>query len=187
MQPSEPADHEAQMGDLQAFGDHPMRAIDHVVITVVRKIALEPVGGLARAAATEGIRDDDEVSPGIQRLSVLEQLVGQGRSQPVGAGAGIALQQQHAIDDLACAVAFRRTEGAVVQFELRQGLAADKFVVRDDEVALLVVGPVSVFGLDKRGCGDADKGGEDGTDQHDRALREWFRNDPPIPASKQRS
>ena len=50
-----------------------------------------------------------------------------------------------------------------MQFQLRQGLAADKFVVRDDEIALLVVGPVGVFGLGERRGGDTDKSGEDGT------------------------
>jgi hypothetical protein len=99
------------MSDLEAIGDQPVRAVDHVVITVVREFALEPIGGLARSAATQGVGDDDEVSSGIQRLSVLEQLVGQGGPQPVGAGTGIALQQQHAVDDLACTVALRRAEG----------------------------------------------------------------------------
>ena len=60
------------MADLEPFGDQPVRTIDHVVIPVMREIALEPVGGLARAAAAEGVGDDDEVSPSIQRLSFLE-------------------------------------------------------------------------------------------------------------------
>ena len=89
--------------------------------------------------------------PSVQRLSVLEQLFRQARSQPVGAGAGIALQQQHAVDDLAGGVALGRAEGAVVQSQLRQGLAAGECVVRDREIALLVVGPVGVFGLGERG------------------------------------
>jgi hypothetical protein len=56
------------------------------------------------AAHASGLTD-------VQRLSLLEQLVGQGRSQPVGAGARIALQQQYAIDDFAGAVPLRRAEG----------------------------------------------------------------------------
>ena len=112
--------------------------------------------------------DDDEVSPDIQRLSVLEQLVGQGRSQPVGSGAGVALQQQHAVDDLAGGVPLGRAEGAVVQFQLRQGLAAGEFVVGDDEIALLVVEPVG-----ECRCGDADEGsGNDSTNQHDESPSE---------------
>src|SRR6266851_6727949 len=154
------------MSDLEPIGEEPVGAVDHVTVPVMRKIALEPVGGLARTAATEGVGDDDEVSLRIHSLSVLEQLVGQGRSQPVGAGAGVALQQQYAVDDLACGITLRRAESPVVQFELRQGLAAGEFVVRDDEVALSVVGPVNVFGLSKRRCGDTDKSGEDGANQH---------------------
>jgi len=53
------------MGDPEPIGDEPVGAVDHVVISVVWEIAFEPVGGLARAAATEGVRDDDEESPGI--------------------------------------------------------------------------------------------------------------------------
>ena len=98
------------MGDLEPVGDQLMHTVDHVVITVVREIAFEPVGGLARAAAAERVGDVYEIASGIQRLSVLEQLFGQSRSQPVGAGAGIALQQQHAVDDLAGGVALGRTE-----------------------------------------------------------------------------
>ena len=61
------ANNKTQMGNLEPLGDHPVHAVDHVVITVVREIALEPVGRLARAAATERVGDDDEVSPDIQR------------------------------------------------------------------------------------------------------------------------
>ena len=111
------------MGDLEPVGYQPVSAVDHVVIAVVRETAFEPVRRFARAAATEGVGDNDEVAPDVQRLSLLEQLVGQGRPQPVGARARIALQQQYAIDDFAGAVTLRRAEGAIVQFQLRQGLA----------------------------------------------------------------
>jgi hypothetical protein len=46
------------------------------MITVVREIALGPVGGLARAAATERVGDDDEVSP--TRASARPRLKGRG-------------------------------------------------------------------------------------------------------------
>jgi hypothetical protein len=68
------------MADLEPFGDQSVRAVDHIVISVVRELALEPVRGLARTATTERVRDDNEVSPRIQRLPVLEQLIGQGGS-----------------------------------------------------------------------------------------------------------
>src|SRR6202043_692528 len=62
------ADDEAQMCDLESLGDHPVHAVDHVVIMVMREIALEPLRGFAGTAATERVRHDDEVSPSIQRL-----------------------------------------------------------------------------------------------------------------------
>src|SRR5215469_6159009 len=40
------ADHEAQMRNLEPLGDQPVHAVDHVVITVMRKITFEPIGGL---------------------------------------------------------------------------------------------------------------------------------------------
>ncbi len=89
------------MRDVEPLRDHPVHAVDHVVVTVMRKIALEPVRRLAGATAAKRIWDNDEVSAGIQRLALLEQLIGQGWPQPVCPGTGIALQQQYAVDDLA--------------------------------------------------------------------------------------
>ena len=156
------------MSDFEPLGDHPVPAVDHVVIAVVREATLESVGRLARTAATECVGDNDEVSSGIQRLSVSKQFVGQSWSQPIGARTRIALQQQYAVDDFTGGIALRRAKDAVVQFQLRERLAAGEFVVRDDEIALLVVGPVDVFGFGESGCGDAQEGNcNDSAKQHD--------------------
>ena len=132
----------------------------------------EPVGRLARPAAADRVRHDQEICGGVERLARPVQFVGQRRAQPVGAGAGIALQQQHAVDDLARRVAPRHAHRAVMQPQFRQHLAAGEAVILEDEIVFPVVRPARIFGLGKRRCGDTDKGGEDGTDQHDSALRE---------------
>jgi len=106
------------MGDTEAFGDQPIAGLDHVIIAVMRKFPLEPVGGLARSAATDGVRHDHKVLRGIERLPRSKELVGEARAQPIGTGAGVALQQQHAVDDLARSIAFCRPEGAVVKLQL---------------------------------------------------------------------
>ena len=42
-------------------------------------------------------------------------------------------------------------------------MAAGEFVILDDEITLLVVGPIGVFRLGERRCGNADEGsGNDG-------------------------
>jgi hypothetical protein len=112
------ADDQTQMGDAETFGDQPIAAFDHVVIAVVRKLPFEPVRGLAGAAAADRVRHDHEVLRRIERLPWCEQLVGKTWTQPIGAGAGIALQQQHAVDYPARGVALCRSQGAVVEFQL---------------------------------------------------------------------
>ena len=69
-------------------------------------ISPEPVRRLARPAAPDRVRHDDEICRRIERLARHEQFVGEARAQPVGAGAGIALQQQHAVVILPAASRF---------------------------------------------------------------------------------
>ena len=132
------------MRDLEPIGDELVGEVDHVAIAVVREFSLEPIGRLGRPAAPERVGHDDEILAGVERLARLEQFVGKRRAQPVGAGAGIALQQQHTVDNLPGGVSLRGPERAVMEFDFRQGLAAGKFVVADGEIALGVVGPVGV-------------------------------------------
>src|SRR5262249_45069064 len=92
------------MGDTEPFGDQPIAALDQVMITVTWKFPLEPVGGLARAAPSECILHDDEILRRIERLTRAKELVSKARTQPIRTGAGVPLQQQYAIDNLAFGV-----------------------------------------------------------------------------------
>jgi hypothetical protein len=93
------------MGDIERFGDQPITGLDHVTVAVVREVSLEPVGGFARSAAPNGILHNYEILRRIEWLPWPEQRVRQARTQPISTRAGIALQQQHAISDLARGVA----------------------------------------------------------------------------------
>src|SRR6202049_3341693 len=129
------------MGDIEAFGDQPIAGFDHVTVAVVREFPFEPVRGLARLAAPDRVLHDHEILRRIERLTRSEQFVGEARAQPICAGAGVALQQQHAVDDLTRRVALCGTECAVVELQLGQHLAAAKHIVPDNEVTLVVIRP----------------------------------------------
>src|SRR5580693_9232209 len=83
------------MAYIKAVSDQPITRFDHVVVAVMGKFSLEPVGGLARATASNRIRHDDEVFRRIERLPGRKQLVGEARAQPIRAGASVALQEQY--------------------------------------------------------------------------------------------
>ena len=139
------ADHQPQMPDPEPLGDKAVAAIDHVAIAVTREFALQPVRRLARPAAADRVLHDEKVFCRVERLAGTVQLVGQRWAQPVGAGAGIALQQQHAVDDFPSCVAPGHAHRAVMQPEFRQHLAAGEDVILDEVISLGVVRPT--------GCG----------------------------------
>src|SRR6266446_9761084 len=62
------ADDQTQMGDIEALGDQLIARFDHVIVPVVWKVPLKPVRGLARSAAPDRVRHDDEVLRRIERL-----------------------------------------------------------------------------------------------------------------------
>jgi hypothetical protein len=84
----------------------------------VRKFPLQAVRGLARPATANRIRHDNEVLCRVERLPGGKQLVGEARTQPICAGAGIALQKQHAINDLSRGIALCRAKSVVVELQL---------------------------------------------------------------------
>src|SRR4051794_21317536 len=112
------------MGDTERFGDQPIAGLDHVTVAILRELSLQPVGRFARSAAPNGILHDYEILRRIEWLPRPEQLVRKARTKPIGTLAGIALQQQHAIRDLARGVALWGSQCAIMQLQLRQCLAA---------------------------------------------------------------
>src|SRR5580693_760733 len=139
------------MAYIKAVSDQPITRFDHVVVAVMGKFSLEPVGGLARTTASNRIRHNDEVFRRIERLPGRKQLVGEARAQPVRAGASVALQEQYAIYDLARCIAPCRSKCEVVELQLGQHLAVPEHIIRDDKVALLIIRPSlgSVSGISR--------------------------------------
>src|SRR5215469_5520062 len=139
------ADHQPQMADAEPLGDKAVTAVNHVAIAVMREVALQPVRRFRGAAAADRVLHDDEIVARVERLAGAVEVVGEARPQPVLASAGIALQQQHAVDDLPRRVPARHAHRPVVQLEFGQHLTAGKAVVLQDEVALVEVRPA--FGV----------------------------------------
>src|SRR5947209_4430691 len=129
------------MGDTERLGDQPITGLDHVTVAIVREVSLKPVGGFARSAAPNGILHDYEILRRIEWLAQPEQLVRKARTQPIGTRAGIALQQQHAVRDLARGVTLWGSHCSIMQLQLGQCLAAAENIMPDDEVALVVIQP----------------------------------------------
>jgi hypothetical protein len=84
-----------------------------------REAAAQPIRGFGRTASADRVLHDEEILSRIERLSRAVQLVGEGWTQPVGAGPGVALQQQHAVHDLPSRITPRRPHRAVVQPQFR--------------------------------------------------------------------
>jgi hypothetical protein len=51
----------------QRFGQQPMGGSDHVIVAIVRKVAFQAVARLARSAAADAVRQNDEVAFGVER------------------------------------------------------------------------------------------------------------------------
>ena len=56
------------MGDTETLGEQTMAGFDHVMIAVAREFPLQPVRRLARPAAPDCIRHDQEILRGVERL-----------------------------------------------------------------------------------------------------------------------
>jgi hypothetical protein len=77
------------------------------------------------------------------------------------------VQQDHAVDDLACGIALGRPKRPIMQLELRQDFAAGKAEILEHEIALAQVRPRGRRGLRGGGsCGKEQQGGGQGTDRH---------------------
>ena len=155
------------MAHIEAFGDQPVFRVDDVAIAVVREFSAQPVARLARSAAADPVRQDNEVFGGIERLARAEQFVAERRPQPVGADAARAVEQEHPVDDAAGSIAFLGAKRAVVKLELGQRLTIGEAEIFEHEIALAQIRPGGRCGLGKRGRrGDQKGSGRQRADQH---------------------
>ncbi len=112
----------------------------HVVVTVVRKMSMETVAGLARFAVSDAIREDDEVCRGIKRLAWAKKLAAKSGAREGTASATGAVHDQHSVGYVSCAIAGRFAYRCVVQTKFRDGFTGLKGEVGGCEIALGLVG-----------------------------------------------
>ena len=111
--------------------------LDHVVVVVLRKVRVQPVARLARAAVTDAVRQHDPVARRVERRAGAIELVGELRAHELAAGAAGAVQDEHGIHDRALRVALRPAERQVVQPQFGQPLARTERELMQDDVALV--------------------------------------------------
>src|SRR5262249_26747122 len=128
-------------------------------VAVLRKLGAQPIARFARTGAADGVRQDNEILRGVERLTGGEQLVGKRREKPSLTARAGAVQQQDRVGDVARSIALGRAECRVMQLQLAELLAVREGEVLDDEVALALVWPA---GLSERLRGQARRG-----EQHD--------------------
>ena len=92
------------------------------------------------------VREDDEVSAGVQKLSGSKERVGElGRGELLP-GAARSVQDQYSVGRGAGGIAPQGSQGGIVDPELGQRLAAAKPEIANNEVGFLgrrVIGPQS--------------------------------------------
>ena len=96
------------------------------------------------------VRQDNEVTPHVERLPRSIKLAGELRGQELFPRPARAVQDQHRVGHRPGSVAPGRSQGHVMQLQRRQALAGAEVKVADDEFAL--VRSVGRRGLDRLGA-----------------------------------
>src|SRR5262252_1557998 len=96
----------------------------HVVVGVMRKMRAQSIARLARIAVTDAVREDDEITSGIEQLTRSKEHAGKLRRKELRACAARAMQDQNGIAHRAVAVAYGFADGPIVKLQFRQGLTA---------------------------------------------------------------
>ncbi len=77
------------------LGQQPVLGLDHVGVVVGRELHAEAVGGLGRLPVADGVGQDDEPAPRVERSARSEQHPAEGRAQEARRIAAGAVQHQH--------------------------------------------------------------------------------------------
>ena len=106
---------------METFEEHLVLAPNHVVVIVLGEAHAEAVRGPGALAVADVIGEDQEVARDVERLAGAEEHVGEDAVEERMRVAAGAVQEEHGVVDLACAVVVRRAEGQIVQLQLGQG------------------------------------------------------------------
>src|ERR1043165_5429404 len=89
--------YQAEMIGAEFLRDQAVLGQKHVVVAVAWETRMQPVARLARVAMSDGIGQDDEVTPGIQDLPLAEQLTREAEGEKTCARTAGSMQNQNGI------------------------------------------------------------------------------------------
>ena len=111
------AEDEAEVIDVEAFGEHGVLGGDHVVVVVLGEVHAEAVGGFGGLAVADVVGEDEEVLCDVEGLAGAEEDVGEdGVEEGVGVAAG-AVEEEDGVVGVAGGVAMGFAEGEVVEVQ----------------------------------------------------------------------
>ena len=119
----------------QSLDEKAALSLNHVVIGVFREGRAKPVRRLRRPAMPDTVRQDDEVTRHVQRLSRPEQLIGELGPQKLGPGSARAMQHQDRIGDSAPGIPPRFSQRPVMHPQAVQPSAVVKLEIVQHVVA----------------------------------------------------
>ena len=130
----------------EPFGEQSILRFDHIAITVVWKLCLHSVSGLARFAVSDPVRQHGEEFRRIQRLILPEELIRELWARQVRrqkwsslhklrAAASRSMHDEDCIRRFALCIFFRLSDGPVMETQLWQRLARCKFKIPNREIA----------------------------------------------------
>src|SRR5947209_10689619 len=132
------------MVNVELLGEQTVLRRDHVVVGVTREARAQAVGGFARLAVADAVRQDDEEARRVEELPRPEEHARELRREELCARAARPVHDEDGVADDASLVARGSPNRRVVQFQFRQALAASEMKVADDEITLdgrRIVGP----------------------------------------------
>ena len=99
-----------QTGHAQAFGQHPVLRVDHIVVIIARERHPHPVAGLAAFAVADIVGQDHVPFADVEHLARAIEFIGKLRAKELRAAPAGAVQDHHRIVDFAICPAVRRAE-----------------------------------------------------------------------------
>ena len=110
--------------------------VDHVEISVVRKLRAQAVAGFARTSMTDIVGNDDEPAVGIERLAGAEELAGKPFGQEIVSSAVGPVQKQHRVIHTAGGIPSGLSDGEVANPEFRQDVTRGKMKVPEHGITM---------------------------------------------------
>src|SRR6478736_3684976 len=107
------------MADAEMLCQKAILRLHHVVIVILRETRAQSIGGFRRFARPDGVRKNDEVGGGVERLARSEKFAAEIRAQKCTAGAVSGMEKQNRL-------AAARSHRGVVKAHLRQCFAGVK-------------------------------------------------------------